>query len=554
MTEMRLSPWIGVSLLAAGVIYAGIWVTGRWWRASPRGTEALTIAHYNLDTGFRTGFAALVADYERLHPGVKVEVLEVPPKVWVNWLVTKLVGENAPDLMQLGSPDPTLPMAAMERLLVREFSPLREPLREPNPYNTGSPLEHTPWRQTFYDGLSWPPSYSLTNFEVFGIPLSVTTTRMIYNADLLRSISGDEEPPRTFDEFLQLCEAAEAYAREHGRTLVPIAAGAGDGIRLLDYYFGVIMQQLSLRLDRNRQFILYPLDYPRTYLEGSWSLKTPEVRAGLQLMRRVGLYFTPGFLQLERDTALFYFAQERALMMPASSQDLATIRDQVGFRLGIFRLPLLDLDDPEYGRFLFGASEEVQGSLAASFGVTERSPRRELAIDFLRFVTAQPQMETFSRLSGWLPSIIGAKVPADLEPFHPVDEGYPRGFRLLGQRAEMDRPVRMHLHELLARQGSVDAFIARVKPELDRGMQEGLERFVQDQLRSLRRRDPPLGAYFWLGTFGPEADRVYHQERLELVFDSESQLDAHLYLIEGSEANDYVRGEGPDVPSAQDRP
>ena len=39
--------------------------------------------------------------------------------------------------------------------------------------------------------------------EKYGVPMTIMTTRMYYNVSLLRRITGSEDPPRTYSEFIE---------------------------------------------------------------------------------------------------------------------------------------------------------------------------------------------------------------------------------------------------------------------------------------------------------------------------------------------------------------
>ncbi len=531
---MSAGRWTGLLVVLALVaaLLAGMRGAARRTPIAPD-VQVLTVAHRSLETGFRRGLTAVVASYEARHPGVKVEVIEVPGSVWAQWLITKLVGGMAPDLVQIGlPPGEGLSSQAFDELLGRHFRPLRAEMTRPNPYAAGSAWAHVPWRQTFGDGLMWPPSYSLTNFEVYGIPFTTYTTRLVYNRALLQDVTGRDEPPADYREFRALCDAIQTYERRTGRPLVPIAAARNTGQELMSTYFSSVTQWLRVELDPHRQFTLYPTDTLRAALGGGFGFDRPEVRAGLELAREVGLHCTPGFTQLQRDSAVFQFVHGQALMMLGSPADLATLREQTTFPIGVMRIPWPTADDPVYGRFVMGPIDESQGRLQNSFGVTQGSPRAALAVDFLQYATSPEGADVFARASRLLPSVTHVAVPDEVASFWPEEAGYPPGLPWGLGRPELIQVFDRHVHRLLSPGGSVDAFVTAVKAELPPAAFDAAHGFQRSWLRSIRQRDTALGAYTWLMAEGDDRERVNAAERWGVTLDNDSQADAHFYILE----------------------
>lgn len=539
----RVGWWV---VLATGLV-AGL--SGCAKRPSEEtGVRVLTVAHHSLETGFRRGFTAVVAAYEERHPDVKVEVIEVPGSVWAQWLQTKLVGGMAPDLVQIGlPPGDVISAQTFEEMLGRHFRPFRAEMARPNPYAAGSAWTHVPWRQTFGDGLMWPPSYSLTNFEVYGVPLTTFTTRLVYNRELLREVTGSDEPPADYRAFRALCDEVQAYSRRTGRPLVPIAAARNTGPELMSTYFSSVTQWLRVELDPHRQFTLYPTDTLRAALGGGFGLERAEVRAGLELAREVGLQCTPGFMQLQRDSAAFQFSHGQALMMLSNPVDLSTLREQASFPIGVTRVPWPTTDDPDYGRFVMGPIDESQGRLQNSFGITQHSALAELAVDFLQFATSPDGAEVFARESGLLPSVTHVAAPEAVASFKPAEAGYPPGLTWGLGRPELTRVFDRHVHLLVSPRGSVDAFVAAVKAELPPAAVDAAHGFQRSWMRSIRQRDTAMGAYAWLMAKGDERERVSAAERWSVTLDNDSQADAHFYILEAylSRPEPLPRAPGP---------
>lgn len=132
----------------------------------------------------------LVRDFEALHPGVRVQVQQIPWSAAHEKLLTAHVGRSSPDLAQLGN------------TWVSEFSALRalEPL---DAYIDASAV---------VDSASYFPGIWDTNRigpHVYGIPWYVDTRVMFYRKDLLAQ-AGFDSMPSTWDGWRRAMVAVKA--------------------------------------------------------------------------------------------------------------------------------------------------------------------------------------------------------------------------------------------------------------------------------------------------------------------------------------------------------
>ena len=56
--------------------------------------------------------------------------------------------------------------------------------------------------------------YFLHLMEFYGVPFTVGTTRLSYNRDLLREITGSEDAPGNFRQWMEMC----GRIRQHSQT------------------------------------------------------------------------------------------------------------------------------------------------------------------------------------------------------------------------------------------------------------------------------------------------------------------------------------------------
>lgn len=472
----KISWAIGGCLLAGAFLVSAVQVLR--YEQRERDQTVLRLSHYHLETGAREAFDAIARAYEARNPGITVQPIAVPKRLYLTWIRTRLVGGNAPDLVET--------FGEFEELLPRYFEPLGKAIREPNPYDP--PREDQPaWRASFHDGLTSQPSYSYNLLENYSIPLATASVRVFFNVDLYRQLTGHENPPQTFDEFLDLCARASSPVDQGGLGRPALAGSRQTSDWLLNLVFSHATQRLTREIEPTRRMTTPGLDWQAAFLRGQWDLDTPDIRHALGLIRSLGRFLPPGFLQLQPEDALLAFAQGRSLFIVAASHDASSLRAESPFQVGAFRLPL-----PPPSEFSIGPVAEVSAGSPASF-VVNRSGQSAQAIDFLRFLTSPEAAAIFSRLTGW-PSSVSAVVPdPDLALFMPEKDGYPSGL-VLNFGGSAGRVYTQNLHLLVNEDGSVEKFVQAIAPDYREAIRDDLARGVRQILQNVTVLDSVLGA------------------------------------------------------------
>ena len=145
----------------------------------------------------------MVPEFERRHPGIRVEVQQIPWTAAHEKLLTAFVGESTPDVAQIGNtwvPE----LEAIEAL--ENLDPLIAASRVVRPAGYFPGI----WDTNVIDG------------SVYGIPWYVDTRLLFYRSDLLAA-AGWPEPPRTWAEWRQAMEAVreQAGGRRGSAILLP---------------------------------------------------------------------------------------------------------------------------------------------------------------------------------------------------------------------------------------------------------------------------------------------------------------------------------------------
>jgi raffinose/stachyose/melibiose transport system substrate-binding protein len=516
----RILNFIGLGLLAVCFLVAVgriVWLRSFQTATGSSAPVSIRFAHWQLEGGLREAYDAIAEEYMKRNPGVRVEQIAVPERIFSNWLTTQLAGGTAPDILLLGG-------GLTTDQLARYFQPFSELVNAPNPWNRGTPLEKTPLRETILDGME--SAFNPELLEYFGLPTSSHTIRMYYNLDLLREVTGSEVLPQTYEELEALVAKVEEYNRKTGRNIVPMAGSQYNSPMLMSQLFGSQTRGLGERVAYDA--LTDPKSAaPQLALaaaRGDWSLEEPEIRAGLDLQRDVGQHMQPGFLQAGRDDAGFYFTQGAALMMPTGSWDFSSIVSQASFPIAIGRMPYPQPGHP-LAPFSEGPVTDVSGGIGGLFGLTRASRHPEVARDFLLFMVSQPMNQLFARLSKWSPAVVGVVPDEQAAMFTPFFDGYPAGFGLGFAGADTSRVVNHAFHLLVGPNGSVEDFLAALQPDYAKALASDMKRSALTLRDNSQRLDTTLGALGWLRSTGASADAPSSQERLDILLQAVTATD-----------------------------
>jgi len=482
MNAQRLRNAIGVAILCLAIVAS-------FWRVTSRNVDAvasdrieLRIGHPHLHSGMRESFDAAIESYQQLHPNINVTQVAVPQRIYPIWARVQLVGGTAVDILStFNVPDPT-----------RHFVALTPWLDEPNPYNAGTSLEGTTWRDTFFDGLSSQLSLSE---EIYAIMLQTVSHRLFINVDLLREITGsDAGLPRNFDDLRSLAKQVRDYNERTGKRIVPIASCRPYA----NVTFAIMLRSLTQKLVRDhspdRTMSMTELD--RLILDGTFSYsQTPEFIRSLELMSELAQMFTPGFLQFEHEDAVAAYIQQRSLMIIAGTWDYGTLAQNASFHTRALPVPTPSPSDHHYGQFTLGQVAESPTDDGV-LGIIRSSPNREAALDFLRYLSSQPVAEQFSKISQRLSAIVDTPIPQDLAQLRTTKDGEVNGFRVDVLGANANTLINRHIHLVVGLQPDIPKFAERVDAEIAPYIRQDIAAQLRNLKQEIRDLDSALALRF----------------------------------------------------------
>jgi len=507
--------------LIGGIILC-LAIAASFWRVISRSLQSgtsdqieLRIGHQNLHSGMREGYAAAIESYERLHPNVKITQVPIPLRSYSAWVRIQLIGKNAVDILSTWE--------ARSDDIQRYFLPLSPFLGDPNPYNAGTSLEGVAWRDTFFDGLSnMRQANELNDGEIYAISLQRVSTLLLINIDLLREITGsDTALPRDFEDLRALAAQVRAYNQRTGRRIIPIASGRVYAEIAFSRIVPSVTQKLILNQSPNRDLAIN--GYDQFILDGTLSYsRTPELLRSLELMSELAQMLTPGFPQFENHDAVSAYTQQRSLMIIAGSWDYGTVVATGNFETRAVPIPLPSPRDSKYGEFTLGPSAEIQFP-DGTLGIIKSSKHREVALDFLRYLSSQPIATQFSEISQRLPSIVDAPISKHLEQLLPESGGELPGFRvdlIFGPNAQTF--IARHIHLITGLRPDIPAFASTLDAEIALYIRQDRAHYLKYLKRQIRVSDTDLGLHLTFPEGKPAPKKtwsLYAEQQHKIQYD-----------------------------------
>jgi len=378
----------------------------------------IRIGHWQLEGGVRDGINELAREYEKLHPNVRIVQEAIPESTWKQWVSTQLMGGTAPDLLEIGNMESNL----VTTFYLRYFLPLTEYVGKPNPYNKGTNLEGVPLIKTFKDGMR--RSYIEETQEFMNICLSMVGVRLFYNKDLLMRLTGLDKPPAEYREFLEMCRKIRSQKDATGRPYFPISGSGWHYARWDGAVFLPITYPVLRKIDFNKDGRFAKEEMFYGLATGRVGFDNPAYQAFLEMVRETTEFFPGGYTGLNRDEAIFPFAQQRAVFIPAGVYEIVGLKQQTAgkFEVGIAPFPQPEQSDPKMGGVFEAVPYENQEG-GFPVGITRTSKHPEIALDFLLFLVSQKGNEILNRNFGWIPIVEGSSMLPEVAAFEPNLEG-----------------------------------------------------------------------------------------------------------------------------------
>lgn len=517
------------------ILIAFTWsASGIWQRQQAEKSSSeivLRIGHWQLETGSREAFTQLAREYEKRTPGVKIIQEPVPETLYALWGFAHQLAGDPPDILERGLA--TYSPSYEARFLM----PLTEYVNHPNPYNRNTDQETVPWRKTLVDGMLIGYNFDLA--EYVAVPLASPSNRIIYNRTLYKQLTGKDTPPATLEEFFRACEIIGGKKQPNGRPYVPIANSRYH----FDTWVRIVTDVLTLpMLDRNDLGMdggtIDRLEQFAAVRCGLMDFSHPALRDKLELARRIAGYSPPGYLGLSRLDAVSQFIQQKSVFLIIGIWDLRGIQKQA---FGEFESALMDFPSshPWKGRYKDFDGGFVHESNIGSFplSVTRASKNPHVAVDFIQFLSSVEYNGEFNRITGWMPSAIGAEIASETEIFRRHTVAGINGFTpYVG--TETTIKWRELFTQFVLNQISLEGFIAQFGPYYEVAGQRDLKR-MEAEWTQWRAEEVRLICTNWRWAMTAsteekaEAWRLYRRAILEREIGPDIQRARMLGIIRG---------------------
>ncbi|MEI7639879.1 MAG: hypothetical protein WCJ37_21365, partial [Syntrophus sp. (in: bacteria)] len=146
------------------------------------------------------------------------------------------------------------------------------------------------------------------------------------------------------------------------------------------------------------------------------------MKALMELMKKSSDYWGKGANAIGSDIAPYLFIQGKGACYNCGSWVGRQMVQSCKFKLGDFPFPLIGKDDPIAGKFYCGPWGENMITPGMSLAVAD-TPNKDLAIDFLQFLTTRKNNGIFNAGPCWLPGVMGAEIPPEMTGFKPLIRG-----------------------------------------------------------------------------------------------------------------------------------
>jgi ABC-type glycerol-3-phosphate transport system substrate-binding protein len=344
--------------------------------------KVISFAHWQLEDGFREGYAEAIKQFEALKAkqGHKVKVIQttVPIRGYRQWFMTQLISGNPADLMEL---------YCSSDVRNQYFTPLSQYVAEPNPYNVGSPFANVSWKDSYIDGMNGglDPSYS----EYFGIGTYFHVQRLYVNLELLEKATGSRELPKTVNQWLEMCDKMEQYGKKIGEPIVPIGVRGFDK-STIEYLFKYYYEQLNGNLSADG-IPIYGLETVsqtallKALADGKIDKK--RLLAAVDIVKKIGRYFGKGFTATDLEQTKFLFFTGQVGFFPEGTWNAFSMVNNSPFEVGIARIPIIGPHN-EYYKYFTGVPDEYGSSRNGQLGIPKATKNFALALEFLQYITS----------------------------------------------------------------------------------------------------------------------------------------------------------------------
>ncbi|MDB5054642.1 MAG: sugar transporter substrate-binding protein [Bacilli bacterium] len=311
--------------------------------AAPISNDPVTITWWDSMTseGSQTALKKIIADYEKVHPNVKIERTFVAAGDIKNKLLIGSAGNQAPDIVWVDNPDHQALAAA---------GILADITSEVKAWGQADQYFEGPWSSTVYKGKN------------YGIPIGSNDLALYYNSDMLTAAG--ITPPKTWDE---LKAAAKKLTKPdvYGFSLSAVKTEEGT------FQFLPFMYQAGS-------------DIPNFNSEGTIKAAT------LYKDMIAGGYMSKEVITQKQSDIVAQFAIGKSAMMVNGTWQIPYLQKNAKVKWDIVQLPV-----DKQGATLLGGE---------NWAISAATKHKDVAFDIIKFANEPDNLKAFLKVAGRLPA------------------------------------------------------------------------------------------------------------------------------------------------------
>ncbi len=362
----------------------------------------------------------LVAEYEAMNPGVKIELIEVPQNISGDqWRITVFQGQNEPHILNNN----------YIRVWQEEgndwYVPLNDYITQANPHTPEGTAGSESWQDSIPQ-VVWDTTYHTGSGNQYVVTVDAVAVGFFYNKEMLDAAGFDTE----FDASYSLWADWESMIAEldtlAATGVEPIALSMStatpfnynwfDGTTLTSVYRDKIE---SMWEPDATWHALNQREFACAIQNEIVSANDPEFADWIDILANFEPYWIDGYPTATPDEAYrLFITGEVPFLLANAAADMARVLRDADFEFGVSYFPPLTETTSAYAAN--NDTAYLVGGFTSGYVVTDRARREGITdevVDFLMYVTAQPQ---WSRVvldaPRSVPTLVGLDVPDALLP------------------------------------------------------------------------------------------------------------------------------------------
>ncbi|MCM8820090.1 MAG: extracellular solute-binding protein, partial [Candidatus Omnitrophica bacterium] len=303
--------------------------------------------------------------------GIKVKFeLYAPSEAYAQKVRSAAQGRNLPDIFGILGEKREF-ASFIKANLVLELTPYME-------------ADSFRWKNCFFSEAIKVNEFTENNIYgikpgIYGVPIDIMTIQLLYNKALFKKIGLDpQKPPQDFDEFLKIGEKIK------DKDFLGLVSGWSE-IWLIECFF--ISYAINIM---GYEKVIDTIKGKISYTDSDW-IKVFEI---FEKMRNAKL-LSNDIVSMVNKTAEQIFANNKALFAFNGSWCVNVYKSMnPKLEYGVFLLPKVNKDNPMV----------IRGGAGSSFMVNSISPKKEKAIEFLKWLTETEQQIYLVKITNNLPA------------------------------------------------------------------------------------------------------------------------------------------------------